>query len=73
MTQKELNNIKKEIVQSVKSRRMNDVFKRLKSMAEPLNLWHLQENIRRVEESYLMMLKYTLDGVDDPNRETVYA
>lgn len=73
MTQKELNNIRGEIIKDVKLRRMNDVFKKLKSLAEPLNSWDLNENIRRVEESYLMMLKYTIDGIEDPNREAVYA
>lgn len=73
MTQKELNNFKNKIIQSVKSRRMNEVFKKIKSLAEPLNSWDLNESIRRVEESYLMMLKYTIDGIEDPNREAVYA
>jgi hypothetical protein len=52
---------------------MNEVFKKIKSLAEPLNSWDLNESIRRVEESYLMMLKYTIDGIEDPNREAVYA
>lgn len=73
MTRKELNNIRDRIVKGLKSRRLNDTFKMLKPLAEPLNLWDLNENIRRVEESYLMMLKYSIDGIEDPNRETVYT
>lgn len=73
MTKKELNNIKDRIVKCLRSHRLNDTFKMLKSLAEPLSLWDLNENIRRVEESYLMMLKYSIDGIEDPNRENVYA
>lgn len=73
MTKKELDNIQDRIVKSIKLRRLNDTFKMLKSLVAPLNSWDLNENIRRVEESYLMMLKYSIDGIDDPNRETVYA
>ncbi len=73
MTKKELNNIREGVVKSLKSRRLNDTFKNLKSLAESLNSWDLSENIRRVEESYLMMLKYSIEGIEDPNREAVYA
>lgn len=72
MIHQEINNHKGRIFKFVKNKRLQNAFKELRLLASELNSWELNDEINRTEDSYRMMLKYTIDGINDPLRADVY-
>lgn len=72
MINKDLQRYKNQITESIKTLRLYDAFSVLRNMAASYGPWCLNQEIDRVEQSYRMMLKYTIEGIEDPERENVY-
>lgn len=72
MTEKEILKVKNNVIANVKQGRLQVAFATLVDWASDLSVWELTDEIKRLEESYLMMLKYAVDGINDPARDEVY-
>lgn len=72
MIHQELNNHKSKILKHIKNKRLQNAFNELRLYASELNSWEFNNEINRIEDSYRMMLKYTIDGINDPHRADVY-
>ena len=72
MTDKEIYKKKQLIIADVKQKHLHNTFSQLTNWAEELGDWQLTDEIKRLEESYLMMLRYALEGVEDPSRQDVF-
>lgn len=72
MIHQELNNHKSKILKHIKNKRLQNAFNELRLYASELNSWEFNDEINRIEDSYRMMLKYTIDGINDPHRADVY-
>ena len=72
MTDKEIYKKRQLIIADVKQKHLHNTFSQLTVWAEELGDWQLTDEVKRLEESYLMMLRYALDGIEDPSRQDVY-
>lgn len=72
MTDQDLIKYKSRIIGNIKKQRLHDAFSELKQISAEINSWELIEEIRRAEDAYAMMIKYTIDGANDPSRVEVY-
>lgn len=72
MPRNEILSRKDKITEYIKSRRLRDAFRELRIAASGQYSWELNNEIDRIEESYSLMLKYAMDGIDDPGRNEVY-
>ena len=62
------NNIS-DIYQLLSQKRLKEALKSLLVIAIDINAWNLKEEIDAILISYEMMLKYTLQGIKDPNQK----
>lgn len=72
MTEKEIYKKRELIIADVKQKHLQNAFDRLTNWAKELNDWQLTDEVKRLEDSYLMMLRYAINGVEDPSRQDVY-
>ena len=72
MTDQELKSKYSEICSSVSSRRLKPAFDLLGKLISENSLGIFTDEYRNLEETYQYMLKYTLEGVFDPERQKVY-
>ncbi len=63
---------KERVLSFVKSGRLHDALKSLRSFSETLMTWDITDEINRVEQSYRYMLEYAMKGAQDPSRKAVY-
>lgn len=57
----------------ISKRRLRDAFRELRSHASRLGDWRVTDRIDHLEQNYSMMLKYAVQGADDPSRADVYG
>ncbi len=72
MTDNELKKIYPEVCGSIAGRRLKPAFDRLGTLISENGLGVLHDRHRNLEETYQYMLKYTVEGVTDPERQKVY-
>lgn len=64
---------KKEIlIKYISDGRLYEAFSLLKKMSERKLMWEITDRIAAIENSYRYMLRYAIDGVDDPHRDVIY-
>lgn len=71
MTDKELNDIKRDTEHFLKERRLRDAFATLKNATRGQMLFELTDRAERLERNYAYMLQYLAAGADDPGRDTM--
>lgn len=72
MTKNEIITKKKKVRNYLSQNRLKEAFDELKYMSESAMAWEITDEISRLEESYRLMLNYTIQGVDDPSRMELY-
>lgn len=72
MTEKEINITYTEICNNLVDRKLKPAFKQLEKLISENNLGTYYDEYRNLEETYRYMLKYTVEGIKDPERQKVY-
>ncbi len=72
MTNKELKAKYTEICSSIAARRLKPAFDMLEDLITGNGLGSCYDEYKNLEETYQFMLKYTVEGVTDPERQKVY-
>ncbi len=72
MTNDNTGNLPEKIEKSVARKRLRDAFTFLRHYAAGLGDWRVTDTIDHLEQSYSMMLRYAVGGVDDPVRDEIY-
>lgn len=62
----------KEVEKYIASARLRDAFRILRMIVSPQS-WRIVGDIDKAEEAYALMLRYAVDGANDPHRNEVYA
>lgn len=73
MTNKEINDFKSRIDSLLDRRRLGDAFSQLRDAAKAISSWSISDRIAKAEQGYSYMLRYLIDGADDPSRTQVHA
>ena len=69
---KELNKKYHEVCTSVVEKRLKNALDILKVLVDETHLGDFSDRLYQMENTYENLLKYTLEGVDDPGRKKVY-
>ena len=72
MTIQELKNIYIEICSHISKRRLKPAFDLTGKLISENNLGEYADEYRQIEETYHFMLKYTVEGIRDPERQKIY-
>lgn len=56
----------------IERKRLRDAFTLLRHYTAKLGDWRITDRIDHLEKSYSMMLRYAVDGFDDPSRDEIY-
>ncbi len=72
MKLKEINKKYQEICQSISMRKVKSALDILKDLVDESQLGDLKDRLQEVETTYKNILRYTVEGVKDPEREKVY-
>ena len=72
MTEKQLKNKYAEICSNLAERRLKPAFDLLEKLILENNLVTFADEYRKLEETYHYMLKYTVEGIQDPERQKIY-
>lgn len=72
MTNKEIKNFRSRVAALIDSRRLREAIAELKSMAQRRLAWAIGDRLEQTEQAYAYMLRYVADGVNDPERSSVY-
>ncbi|MCG6189728.1 tetratricopeptide repeat protein [Maribellus maritimus] len=72
MTEKQLKNKYVEICDNLAARKLKPAFDQLEKLINEKGLLALTDEYRNLEETYHYMLKYTVEGIQDPERQKVY-
>ena len=72
MTEKEIINTYGEICHNLSGRRLKPAFSLLWQLISDNGLGMYQDECRELEQNYHYMLKYTVEGINDPERQKVY-
>lgn len=72
MTEQELRNQYSSLCENIASRRLKPAFEQLGNLISGQGLGIYFDEYRSLEETYQFMLKYTLEGIRDPERQKVY-
>lgn len=73
MTNNRIKEFRSSIDRLLAKSHISDAFEELRNTARSLNAWHIGDRVDKAEQSYGYMLRYMIDGVDDPSRKEVYA
>lgn len=73
MTKNEIIEKKNKVRNNLSQNRLKEAFDELKYMSESAMAWEITDEISRLEESYRLMLNYTMLGVEDPSRMELYG
>ncbi|MDE5555129.1 MAG: hypothetical protein K2J10_08115, partial [Muribaculaceae bacterium] len=73
MTNKEINEFRARINGLLERRRLGDAFGELRNAAKAISSWSINDRIEKAEQGYSFLLRYLIDGADDPSRDAVYA
>ncbi len=63
---------RREIEAFLKNRKLTQALGLMCKLAEKLKSKAIVERINKLQDDYRLMLRYVIDGVDDPNREALY-
>ncbi len=72
MTEKELKERYNEICDNLAERKLKPAFDLLGKLISENGIGILYDEYRNLEETYHYMLKYTVEGINDPERQKVY-
>ena len=72
MTAKDIAQQQQEIYRLLSSRRLKDSFGKLSALIAILQDWKSQDKLNELETSYQYMIRYMLDGAEDPARKRIY-
>ncbi len=72
MTEKEIKTAFSEITRAVAARKLKPAFDHLEQLIRENNLGMYLDEYRNLEETYHYMLKYTVEGIRDPERQKIY-
>ena len=72
MTVKEIKITYTEICNNLVERKLKPAFKQLEKLISENSLGTYNDEYRKLEETYRYMLKYTVEGIKDPERQKVY-
>ena len=72
MTEKEIKITNAEITRYLVSRKLKPAFDKLEQLIANHNLGIYYDEYRNLEETYHFMLKYTVEGIKDPERQKIY-
>ena len=73
MTSHEIKEFRSKIDNLIEKRRLGDAFETLRNAVKAISSWSVTDRIEKAEQSYGFMLRYLIDGVDDPSRRALYA
>jgi len=71
MNKVQINNIHRKTIKMVYQGKLHEAASIIKSQ-DVINQHDASSPLNMVEETYKMMLKYTIDGMHDPNRDAIY-
>ncbi|MCH5328078.1 MAG: hypothetical protein J1E02_03570, partial [Coprobacter sp.] len=72
MTTKEITDIQNNIYRLLSERRLKEAFGLLGQLMTVLKDWQISESLNEMETSYKYMIRYMLDGFNDPERKRIY-
>lgn len=72
MTNKEIKEFRSTIDRLLVKGNIGDAFEELRNAARTINSWRIIDRIEKAEQSYGYMLRYMIDGIDDPSRDEVF-
>jgi len=72
MTDRELKIKYDEICQNLAARKLKPAFDQLEKLIQEAGLGTFQDEHRNLEQTYHYMLQYTVEGIQDPERQKVY-
>lgn len=72
MSQQDISRKKDSFLKLVDRGRLHDAIRGLRRMSERQMTWEITDEISGIESAYRYMLKYAMDGVDDPHRQRIY-
>ena len=72
MNSRDIISLKKDILQNLSKRQLKDAFESLMKLTINTQDWKISETLSELETNYKFMLHYLFEGVEDPERESVY-
>ena len=72
MTEKEIRAKYTEICNLLSGRKLKPAFDLLERLISGIGLGELMEQYRTLEQNYKYMLQYTVEGINDPERQKIY-
>ena len=72
MTEKEIKSRYKEICQNLSERKLKPAFDLIENLIKESGLVIFLDEWRNLEQTYSYMLKYTVEGIQDPERQKIY-
>ena len=63
---------KEKVERYISSGRLHDAINAIKDLGHRSMAWEVTDQLARTEEAYAFMLKYVAEGIDDPDRSSVY-
>ena len=72
MTDREINNRYREICASLASRKLKTAFDQIEKMISDYGLLVYRDEWQNLEQTYHYMLQYTVEGIQDPERQKIY-
>ncbi|MDR3705014.1 MAG: hypothetical protein P4L28_03800 [Paludibacteraceae bacterium] len=73
MNHKDITSAYNTVCQLLEKRQLKETFDRIETLAQALLIWQLQEKLNEQKETYRWMLKYSVDGVNDPEQKKIYT
>lgn len=68
----EFNQQKQTIISSLRAHRLNAALRQLRTLAESNSARDIAEKATAIESDYALMLKYLVEGANDPDRQKMY-
>lgn len=72
MTDREINNRHQEICTSLAGRKLKTAFDQIEKMISDYGLLVYRDEWQDLEQTYHYMLQYTVEGIQDPERQKIY-
>lgn len=72
MTTNRIKEFRSTIDNLLRKSHISEAFEELRNTARSLNAWHINDRIEKAEQSYGFMLRYMIEGVNDPSRNEVF-
>lgn len=73
MTQNQIKEFRSTVDRFLENGNLGDAFATLRNSARAISSWNAADRIEKAEQSYGYLLRYMIDGVDDPSRDEVFA